>query len=197
MTRNPLHSGLDNYNGAEFRPTSSCSWTRTEFLMSHVYDVLLLLLVCCLAAMNRNVKRLADRNWGETKWLLTTGLLCLPVWIGWMVAVALLPVGLLDTAVVIASLTSATLILSLMFGPKLFILISYHPVADPSGRVPSPDRLSSAASTTTKSSMASTLGSIRSKSPPQLVFAPNVSQPPKGNAADCRADDNFTSLSHA
>ncbi|CDW57681.1 7 transmembrane receptor [Trichuris trichiura] len=101
-----------------------CGWTDHEFLTSHSYVVLLLLVAWFISFVNRNVKR----NYKETRWLLYTCSLLLPVWITWTAGYLLIPYPYKDALVVIELFSSATIVLALMFGPKLYLLLCYEPV---------------------------------------------------------------------
>lgn len=101
-----------------------CSWSSEEFLASQIYVVILLSMALFLSLMNRNVKR----NYKETRWLMYTSLICAPIWIIWMISYAMIPEPFKDTVVVMELITCATVILCFMFGPKLYILLSYEPV---------------------------------------------------------------------
>uniref|UniRef100_A0A914WBZ0 G-protein coupled receptors family 3 profile domain-containing protein n=1 Tax=Plectus sambesii TaxID=2011161 RepID=A0A914WBZ0_9BILA len=106
------------------RMTLMCSWGAYDFLWSQVYVVLLLLLALFVASLNRNIKR----NYKETKWLFSAALLCVPIWVMWVVGYALVPLPFKNTVVVVELLACATVLLCFLFGPKLYILLSYEPV---------------------------------------------------------------------
>lgn len=104
--------------------TLMCSWGAYDFLWSQVYVVLLLLMALFVASLNRNIKR----NYKETKWLFSAALLCVPIWMAWVVGYALVPLPFKNTVIVIELLACATVLLCFLFGPKLYILLSYEPV---------------------------------------------------------------------
>jgi len=121
IVRNPV---VMNYFQEDQTLIVKCSWSSDEFLLSHVYAIILLLLGLFMAVMNRNIKR----NYKETRWLLYTFMICLPIWLIWMVCYSLIPPNFKDTVVVMELITCATVILCFMFGPKVYILLSYEPV---------------------------------------------------------------------
>jgi hypothetical protein len=61
--------------------THECSWSVQQFASSQSYVCILLLISVFMSIAHRNVKR----NYKETKWLLVTGALSVPVWICWIV----------------------------------------------------------------------------------------------------------------
>jgi len=101
-----------------------CVWSREEFLLSQTYVVILLLLALFINSRNRNIKR----NYKETKWLFLTAASCVSIWILWMLAYLIAPMAFKDTVVVVELLCCATVMLGFLFGPKIYILLSYEPV---------------------------------------------------------------------
>ena len=74
--------------------------------------------------MNRNIKR----NYRETMWLLYTAIVCVPIFLCWTVAYSTIPDPYQDTVIIGELIICATVIMCFMFGPKLYILLSYEPV---------------------------------------------------------------------
>jgi hypothetical protein len=101
-----------------------CNWSAQEFIVSQSYIGLLLLMLLCFTILNRNVKR----NYKETKWLMSTALMSIPIWIAWVVAYLFIPPAFRDTIIVMELLCCGTIVLCFMFGPKVYILLKYEPV---------------------------------------------------------------------
>ncbi|XP_003370304.1 7 transmembrane receptor [Trichinella spiralis] len=103
---------------------AACGWSDQEFLASHGYVFLLLIIVLFISFINRNVKR----NYKETRWLLYTCLSLVPVWIGWTVGYAFVAHPYKDAVICVELITSATIMMLLMFGPKMYLLLCYEPI---------------------------------------------------------------------
>ncbi|KRX17012.1 Metabotropic glutamate receptor 7, partial [Trichinella nelsoni] len=112
------HEHDTNFVGA------ACGWSDQEFLASHGYVFLLLIIVLFISFINRNVKR----NYKETRWLLYTCLSLVPVWIGWTVGYAFVAHPYKDAVICVELITSATIMMLLMFGPKIYLLLCYEPI---------------------------------------------------------------------
>lgn len=109
-------------DGSEMR--MMCTYGDHEFLLSQTYVVVLLVLALFVNSRNRNIKR----NYKETKWLFLSSLVCVILWAIWMTAYVFSPYFLKDTVVVMELLFCATVLLGFLFGPKIYILLSYEPV---------------------------------------------------------------------
>ncbi|VBB28206.1 unnamed protein product [Acanthocheilonema viteae] len=103
---------------------SVCKYGDDEFLLSQAYVIILLFLALCLNSTNKNIKR----NHKETKWLFISSLSCVILWIIWMTVYILIPSPYKDTVVVFELLLCASVLLGFIFGPKIYIMLSYEPV---------------------------------------------------------------------
>lgn len=101
-----------------------CTYGDKEFLLSQAYVIVLLVLALFLNSRNRNIKR----NYKETKWLFLSSVVCVVLWALWMTTFMFVPTFLKDTVVVVELLSCATVLLGFLFGPKIYILLSYEPV---------------------------------------------------------------------
>uniref|UniRef100_A0A0N4Z076 G_PROTEIN_RECEP_F3_4 domain-containing protein n=1 Tax=Parastrongyloides trichosuri TaxID=131310 RepID=A0A0N4Z076_PARTI len=101
-----------------------CSYGHSEFVLSHSYVIILLLLTLFINAQNRNIKR----NYKETKWLFAASIVCFIVWIGWISSFFLVNDLYKNYIIVFEVIFCATVLLAFMFGPKIYILLSYEPV---------------------------------------------------------------------
>uniref|UniRef100_A0A0N5AV20 G_PROTEIN_RECEP_F3_4 domain-containing protein n=1 Tax=Syphacia muris TaxID=451379 RepID=A0A0N5AV20_9BILA len=102
----------------------ACTFGDQEFLLSQTYVVVLLTLALFVNSRNRNIKR----NYKETKWLFLSSLVCLLLWMLWMGAYLTVPVLFKDVVVILELMACATVLLAFLFGPKIYILLSYEPV---------------------------------------------------------------------
>uniref|UniRef100_A0A158Q8J1 G_PROTEIN_RECEP_F3_4 domain-containing protein n=1 Tax=Elaeophora elaphi TaxID=1147741 RepID=A0A158Q8J1_9BILA len=105
-------------------PRIVCKYSNDEFLLSQGYVIILLLLALCLNSTNKNIKR----NHKETKWLFISSLSCAILWIIWMTVYVFIPPPYKDTVVVLELLLCASVLLGFIFGPKIYIMLSYEPV---------------------------------------------------------------------
>ncbi|KHN75935.1 putative metabotropic glutamate receptor mgl-1 [Toxocara canis] len=101
-----------------------CTFGVEEFLLSQAYVVVLLLLALFINSRNRNIKR----NYKETKWLFLAAVTCVLLWIAWVIAFIVVPYPHKDMIVVIELVLCASVLLAFLFGPKIYILLSYEPV---------------------------------------------------------------------
>ncbi|KRY88147.1 Metabotropic glutamate receptor 7 [Trichinella pseudospiralis] len=120
-----LHFDINGHHDQDSTFVASvCGWSDQEFLASHGYVFLLLIIVLFISFINRNVKR----NYKETRWLLYTCLSLVPVWIGWTVSYAFVAHPYKDAVICVELITSATIMMLLMFGPKIYLLLCYEPI---------------------------------------------------------------------
>ncbi|TMS37550.1 hypothetical protein L596_004458 [Steinernema carpocapsae] len=101
-----------------------CSFSHFEFLLAQSYVVILLILALFINSRNRNIKR----NYKETKWLFLASLCCVLLWAFWVVVYLLTPGVYRDIVIVLELLICGTVLLGFLFGPKIYILLSYEPV---------------------------------------------------------------------
>ncbi|VDL77148.1 unnamed protein product [Nippostrongylus brasiliensis] len=94
-----------------------CTLGKDEFVLANIYVIILLFLALFINTINRNIKR----NYKETKWLFVASLLCTLVFLCWIVAYFIVPNEL-------KLICCASVLLGLLFGPKIYILLSYEPV---------------------------------------------------------------------
>ncbi|VDK81402.1 unnamed protein product [Litomosoides sigmodontis] len=106
------------------QPHLVCKYSSDEFLLSQTYVIILLLLALCLNSTNKNIKR----NHKETKWLFIASLSCAVLWIIWIVVYIWIPPPYKDAVVVLELLSCASVLLGFIFGPKIYIMLSYEPV---------------------------------------------------------------------
>ncbi|KAK0397948.1 hypothetical protein QR680_002353 [Steinernema hermaphroditum] len=102
----------------------TCSFSHFEFLLAQSYVVILLTLALFINSRNRNIKR----NYKETKWLFLASLVCVLLWAFWVVVYLLTPSAYRDIVVVLELIACGTVLLGFLFGPKIYILLSYEPV---------------------------------------------------------------------
>ncbi|WKY07165.1 hypothetical protein Q1695_006965 [Nippostrongylus brasiliensis] len=101
-----------------------CTLGKDEFVLANIYVIILLFLALFINTINRNIKR----NYKETKWLFVASLLCTLVFLCWIVAYFIVPNELKETVIVVELICCASVLLGLLFGPKIYILLSYEPV---------------------------------------------------------------------
>ncbi|KAK5964523.1 Metabotropic glutamate receptor 7 [Trichostrongylus colubriformis] len=101
-----------------------CTLGKHEFVLANVYVVILLFLALFINSINRNIKR----NYKETKWLFVSSVLCTLIWLGWIMAYFMIPNEIKETVIVAELICCASILLGLLFGPKIYILLSYEPV---------------------------------------------------------------------
>uniref|UniRef100_A0A0K0EWT3 CELF35-1 (inferred by orthology to a C. elegans protein) n=1 Tax=Strongyloides venezuelensis TaxID=75913 RepID=A0A0K0EWT3_STRVS len=101
-----------------------CTYGHSEFILSHSYVIILLLLTLFINSQNRNIKR----NYKETKWLFAASIVCFIVWIGWITTYFFVPDEYRNYVIVFEIVFCATVLLAFMFGPKIYILLSYEPI---------------------------------------------------------------------
>ncbi|VDP11811.1 unnamed protein product [Onchocerca flexuosa] len=106
------------------QPCLACKYGNGEFLLSQAYVIMLLLLALCLNSTNKNNKH----NHKETKWLFISSLSCTILWIVWIIVYVLIPPPYKDTVIVLELLLCASVLLGFIFGPKIYIILSYEPV---------------------------------------------------------------------
>ncbi|MCP9266051.1 7 transmembrane receptor [Dirofilaria immitis] len=104
------------------QPRLVCKYGSDEFLLSQAYVIILLLLTLCLNSTSKNIKR----NHKETKWLFISSLSCAILWIIWIMLYLLIPPPYKDTVIVIELLLCASVLLGFIFGPKIYIMLSYE-----------------------------------------------------------------------
>ncbi|KAK6053969.1 7 transmembrane receptor [Cooperia oncophora] len=132
-----------------------CTLGKQEFVFANVYVVILLFLALFINSINRNIKRnYKETKWlfvssvlctliwlcwivaylivpneiKETKWLFVSSVLCTLIWLCWIVAYLIVPNEIKETVVVAELICCASILLGLLFGPKIYILLSYEPV---------------------------------------------------------------------
>ncbi|CEF59730.1 Extracellular ligand-binding receptor domain and GPCR, family 3, C-terminal domain and Periplasmic binding protein-like I domain-containing protein [Strongyloides ratti] len=101
-----------------------CTYGHSEFILSHSYVIILLILTLFINSQNRNIKR----NYKETKWLFAASIVCFIVWIGWITTYFIVPDIYKNYVIVFEIIFCGTVLLAFMFGPKIYILLSYEPV---------------------------------------------------------------------
>ncbi|VDK59977.1 unnamed protein product [Anisakis simplex] len=101
-----------------------CTFGVEEFLLSQTYVVLLLILALFINSRNRNIKR----NYKETKWLFIAALTCVLLWMAWMITYVAVSPPYKDMVIVVELMLCASVLLIFLFGPKIYILLSYEPV---------------------------------------------------------------------
>lgn len=101
-----------------------CTLGKDEFVLANIYVVILLFLALFINSINRNIKR----NYKETKWLFVSSVLCTLVWLCWIVAYFIVPNDLKEIVIVLELICCASILLGMLFGPKIYILLSYEPV---------------------------------------------------------------------
>ncbi|VDO37662.1 unnamed protein product [Haemonchus placei] len=101
-----------------------CTLGKQEFVLANVYVIILLFLALFINSINRNIKR----NYKETKWLFVSSVLCTLIWLAWITAYFMVPNEIKETVVVAELICCASILLGLLFGPKIYILLSYEPV---------------------------------------------------------------------
>ncbi|KHJ98990.1 7 transmembrane receptor [Oesophagostomum dentatum] len=101
-----------------------CTLGKEEFVLANIYVVILLFLALFINSRNRNIKR----NYKETKWLFVSSLLCTLIWLSWIIAYFFVPNEYKEIVVVLELICCASVLLGLLFGPKIYILLSYEPV---------------------------------------------------------------------
>ncbi|VDN01650.1 unnamed protein product [Thelazia callipaeda] len=106
------------------QPHLVCRYGNDEFLLSQSYVIMLLLLALYISSTSKNIKR----NYKETKWLFISSLSCAVLWIMWITAFVLVPLPYKDTVIVVELLLCASVLLGFVFGPKIYIMLSYESV---------------------------------------------------------------------
>ncbi|CAJ0932712.1 unnamed protein product, partial [Mesorhabditis belari] len=101
-----------------------CSYGRVEFVLSNAYAIILLILALFINSRNRNIKR----NYKETKWLCVSSMICAFIWLLWIAAYFSVPYEWKESVIALELLMCATVLLAFLFGPKIYILLSYEPV---------------------------------------------------------------------
>ncbi|CAI5448370.1 unnamed protein product [Caenorhabditis angaria] len=158
-----------------------CTLGKVEFVLSNSYVMILILMAMFLNLLNRNIKR----NYKETKWLLYSTVGCFASWIAWITLYLTIGYEFRDTVIVIELIACATILLGFLFGPKIYILLSYEPVVvalkreqfgndlfEKDDDIPSIRAVSPASSTTSSSNRSSSSygsGSTGSKRPVNAV----------------------------
>ncbi|CAD6199424.1 unnamed protein product [Caenorhabditis auriculariae] len=101
-----------------------CTLGKVEFVLSNSYVMILIFMALFLNTLNRNIKR----NYKETKWLLYATAICFAVWVAWVTLYLMIDHDYRETVVVCELIICATVLLGFLFGPKIYILLSYEPV---------------------------------------------------------------------
>ncbi|KAJ1374548.1 hypothetical protein KIN20_037256 [Parelaphostrongylus tenuis] len=101
-----------------------CTMGREEFVLANIYVVILLFLTLFINSINRNIKR----NYKETKWLFVSSILCTLIWLSWVPTYIVVPNEFKEKVIVLELICCASILLGLLFGPKIYILLSYEPV---------------------------------------------------------------------
>lgn len=158
-----------------------CTMGKVEFVVSNFYVMILILMALFINMLNRNIKR----NYKETKWLLYSTVGCFFTWVAWITLYLVLGHEFRDTVIVVELVACATILLGFLFGPKIYILLSYEPVVVAFKRDPFPNhtdlfekdddlpsqRAVSPASSTSSSSNRSSSGSSYTSSSKRPVNA--------------------------
>lgn len=97
--------------------------------------MILIFMALFISMLNRNIKR----NYKETKWLLYSTVLCFFTWVAWITLYLVLDHEFRDTVIVVELVACATILLGFLFGPKIYILLSYEPVVVAFKRDPFPN----------------------------------------------------------
>jgi len=102
-----------------------CSYsTSLNFFLAEAYSFFLLLLSLLLSSMNRNIKR----NYSEAKWLFAASLTCTLVMSAWIFLQAFVSPTYIDLLTVAELYVVGAVLLGMLFGPKLYVLLSYESV---------------------------------------------------------------------
>lgn len=109
---------------SDSRTEMVCTMGREEFVLANIYVVILLFLTLFINSINRNIKR----NYKETKWLFVSSILCTLTWLSWVPAYIAVPNEFKEKVIVLELIFCASILLGLLFGPKIYILLSYEPV---------------------------------------------------------------------
>ncbi|KJH52241.1 7 transmembrane receptor [Dictyocaulus viviparus] len=64
----------------------------------------------------------------ETKWLFVSSVLCTLIWLSWVPTYIIISNDLKEKVIVVELICCASVLLGLLFGPKIYILLSYEPV---------------------------------------------------------------------
>ncbi|CAJ0560580.1 unnamed protein product, partial [Mesorhabditis spiculigera] len=115
---------LSTWSTSEDFSRMVCSYGKMEFVASNAYVVILLALALFINSRNRNIKR----NYKETKWLCVSSLLCALIWLSWISAYFVVPYEWKESVIALELIACATVLLAFLFGPKIYILLSYEPV---------------------------------------------------------------------
>lgn len=97
--------------------------------------MILIFMALFINLLNRNIKR----NYKETKWLLYSTVGCFFTWVAWITLYLILNHEFRDTVIVIELIACGTILLGFLFGPKIYILLSYEPVVVAFKRDPFPN----------------------------------------------------------
>lgn len=93
----------------------ACNFEKRTFVMYMSY-VMFLMFLCALYSFGL---RGESRNSGETKLLLACSVLCLAVWVAWIVVLFVMGREFVEPSICVGIVSCATLILAIMFVPKL------------------------------------------------------------------------------
>uniref|UniRef100_A0A915JAT6 G-protein coupled receptors family 3 profile domain-containing protein n=1 Tax=Romanomermis culicivorax TaxID=13658 RepID=A0A915JAT6_ROMCU len=124
LAKNPAIKVFTETGSHEREISIKCDWNAPEFVASQAYVLILLILASFLAYISRNVKR----NYKETRWLLYTCWFCLPTCFLWSLLYLIMPPEYQDPLIAVHLIIIGTAILCFMFGPKVYILLSYEPI---------------------------------------------------------------------
>ncbi|KAH7703543.1 Protein F35H10.10 [Aphelenchoides avenae] len=102
----------------------SCAFTKEDFLGSQAYTIVLLLISLFLNSLNRKIKR----NYKETKWLFVASVACTVLFVAWIIFYGLASYDYKEYIVVLELHLCGAVLLAFLFGPKIYILLSYEPV---------------------------------------------------------------------
>uniref|UniRef100_A0A915CY29 G-protein coupled receptors family 3 profile domain-containing protein n=1 Tax=Ditylenchus dipsaci TaxID=166011 RepID=A0A915CY29_9BILA len=101
-----------------------CSYSTSNFFLAEAYCFVLLLLALFLNTLNRNIKR----NYKEAKWLFGASFACTLVMIIWILFQAFASPVYVDYITILELYLIGTILLTFLFGPKIYVLLSYEPV---------------------------------------------------------------------
>ncbi|KAI1702705.1 7 transmembrane sweet-taste receptor of 3 GCPR domain-containing protein [Ditylenchus destructor] len=101
-----------------------CSYSSANFFLAEAYSFLLLLLSLLLNSLNRNIKR----NYKEAKWLFGASLCSAIVMAAWISFQAFASPAFVDYITILELYFCGTILLTFLFGPKIYVLLSYEPV---------------------------------------------------------------------
>ncbi|CAG0899287.1 unnamed protein product [Darwinula stevensoni] len=95
-----------------------CFYEKSDFIMLHIYDAVLLVLALVMSVMLYRT----SRNYLEVRWVFLSVLFNVPIFASWSIVYFLAPTTYHDPVICIAILSSATVTLVLIFIPTVGLL---------------------------------------------------------------------------